>query len=130
MEWQDDKHSLGLAQMDQTHREFMALVNAAAGSSGPAFVAAFTALFEHTEIHFATEERWMEESAFPALGEHVGEHRRVLGDLRRFKERVEKGSTMMAKAYLKEQVPGWFDLHASTMDAALAVHWKAFDGAR
>lgn len=125
MEWSDERHMLGLVEMDDTHREFVALVNAAGAASGAAFVEAFAALCAHTETHFANEERWMRDSGFPAEGEHAGEHRRVLGDLRRFRERVEKGSTMMAKAYIREQVPGWFDLHAATMDAALAVHLKA-----
>ena len=129
MEWSDERHLLGLAEMDDTHRAFVALVNAAAAAaSGPAFAEAFAALYAHTEIHFANEDRWMEESGFPAKGEHLDEHNRVLRDLRRFLERVEKGSSMMAKAWVREQVPGWFDLHAATMDAALAAHLKARAG--
>ncbi len=125
MEWSDERHVLGLAAMDDTHREFFALVNAAEAAAGPAFVEAFAALCAHTEVHFANEDTWMQESAFPALDEHLNEHRRVLRDLRRFNERVAKGSTMMARAYIREQVAEWFELHASTMDAALAAHLKA-----
>ncbi|MGL4408612.1 bacteriohemerythrin [Zoogloea sp.] len=125
MEWSETRHRLGLAPMDLTHQEFIERVNAASQASGAALVPAFRALLEHTEQHFAQEEAWMVETACPARDEHAGEHRRVLGDLRRFLARIEQGSSMMARAYLKEQVPGWFDLHASTMDAALAAHLKA-----
>ncbi len=125
MEWSEAQHRLNLAPMDATHQAFIAHVNAASQAAGAALGPAFRALLEHTGQHFAQEDAWMVESGFPARDEHAGEHRRVLGDLRRFMERIDKGSSMMARAYLKEQVPGWFDLHARTMDAALAAHLKA-----
>jgi hypothetical protein len=38
---------------------------------------------------------------------------------------VERGRTTLARAYLCEQIPAWFALHAVTMDSALAAHLKA-----
>jgi len=31
----------------------------------------------------------------------------------------------MGRAYVTQQLPGWFDLHAVTMDSALAAHLKS-----
>jgi hemerythrin len=69
-------------------------------------------------------EELMERSGFPAIGEHQGEHARVLGEMARLLERVAKGRTQMARVYVVEQVPGWFTLHARTMDSALAGHLR------
>jgi hemerythrin len=63
-------------------------------------------------------------SGFPAISEHASDHQRVLGELARFEKRVVAGSTAMARAYIREQLPHWFDLHIKTMDSALAAHLK------
>jgi hemerythrin len=49
----------------------------------------------------------------------------VLGELNRFAQKVTTGSILMGRAYVVEQLPSWFDLHAKTMDSALAAHLKA-----
>lgn len=117
---------LGVDSMDDTHQEFIALVNKLEEAGDKrAFVALFAELVKHTETHFTAENRLMEETGFPAIGEHKADHLRVLGQLHRFGERVTAGSTMMARAYVKEQLPAWFNLHAATMDSALAAHIKA-----
>ena len=66
----------------------------------------------------------MQQSGFPATAEHKGEHHRVLGELSQFTRQLEKGRSMMARAYVKERLPGWFTLHITTMDSALAAHLK------
>jgi hemerythrin len=85
------------------------------------FAAGFPELIEHTREHFSAEDRLMVQCRFPALAEHRGEHARVLGELGRFAEQVQVGRTRMARAYIVEQLPRWFDLHAATMDSALAA---------
>ncbi|MGB0682331.1 MAG: bacteriohemerythrin [Magnetovibrionaceae bacterium] len=118
----DDILLLGRDDMDETHRSFVELVNKASGATGQDFAEAFAELVAHTKEHFAHEEALMVESDFPAIGEHKADHARVLGDLDRFSERVAKGRWQFAKAYVTDQVPGWFQLHLITMDQALASH--------
>ena len=122
-EWNDDQYLLGVEEMDETHREFVVLVNALEGVRGDAFAAAFAQLLSHTKAHFANEDQLMEQSGFAATTEHRGEHRRVLADLERLYGRVAKGSHALARAYIKE-IPDWFRTHAATMDSALAAHLK------
>lgn len=116
---------LGMAQMDATHREFVELVNRMDESDKTAFMSLFESLIEHTRQHFDAEQKWMEDSRFPAIGEHRDEHNRVLGEMIRFGERVARGSTAMGRAYVRDRLPQWFELHAQTMDSALAAHLKA-----
>ncbi|MEJ2453273.1 MAG: hemerythrin domain-containing protein [Candidatus Thiodiazotropha sp.] len=121
----EQRYQLGLMAMDGTHREFVDLVNRLGEADKAGFITLFAELHQHTKRHFEQEMRWMEDSAFPAIREHADEHRRVLGELDRFAQRVASGSIMMGKAYVTQQLPHWFDLHAKTMDSALANHLKS-----
>ncbi|MFD2407133.1 bacteriohemerythrin [Azorhizophilus paspali] len=91
---------------------------------GPEFVGAFKALFEHTSRHFADEEAKMQASGYPAFGEHRANHQRILGDMDRFCQRAVAGRAQMARAWLNDSLPAWFDLHAKTMDSALVVYLR------
>ncbi|THF64677.1 hemerythrin [Pseudothauera nasutitermitis] len=122
--FQEDRHTLGVAEMDDTHREFVALAAALATADNEHFPALYAELFEHTRAHFAAEDARMRATRFPAIGEHTNEHQRVLGELMAFNRSVQAGRLQLARAYVCESLPGWFDLHLSTMDSALAAHLK------
>jgi hemerythrin len=111
-------------ELDATHREFAELVNALAEANGNAFVQLFTRLCEHCTAHFAREKELMQSSAFPSLAEHDSEHQRILGELKQYQRKVNKGAISFARAYVKDRLPEWFQLHLSTMDSALAYHLK------
>ncbi|MEL0583997.1 MAG: hemerythrin domain-containing protein [Candidatus Thiodiazotropha sp. (ex. Lucinoma kazani)] len=115
---------LNIESMDDTHRVFVDLVNRLGVAGKPEFTDLFSELVTHTQAHFDQENRWMEASDFPAITEHRDEHQRVLGELNRFAQKVASGSVIMGRAYVTQQLPQWFDLHARTMDSALAAHLK------
>lgn len=115
----------GLEKMDATHREFVDHYNKVAEAlkgDRDAFVAAYDAFVEHTEAHFAQENRWMEAVNFPAC--HRGEHERVLAVLRDIRKRVASGDMFLARR-LVDELPQWFDGHTNGMDAALAFHLQS-----
>jgi hemerythrin-like metal-binding protein len=120
----DKKFMLDFKQMDETHIEFVDLVNQLDIADKETFQSLFKVLAEHTKTHFENEQQLMEASDFSATSEHVSDHQRVLGELARFGKRVAAGSTTMARAYIREQLPHWFELHIKTMDSALAAHLK------
>ena len=115
---------LGLAEMDETHREFAELVNTLAEAKGKAFEGLFNQLCDHTQQHFQNEKELMLQSPFPAFAEHEAEHQRILGELAQYRRRVNKGAIPFARAYVTERLPEWFHLHLATMDSALAFHLK------
>ena len=118
MPWAE-RHALGVAEMDATHREFLDMVEALQAASDADFPALFARLHVHTRQHFENEERLMKASRFPAIGEHNSEHLRVLGELAHFARGVAAGRLGLARLYV-QGLPTWFDTHLATMDAALA----------
>ncbi|WP_319529248.1 hemerythrin family protein [uncultured Cohaesibacter sp.] len=122
--WDDSRHQLGVDEMDETHQEFADLVNRLGKETDKAaFQRLFVELFEHAKVHFEHEEHLMEESGFPALSEHRSEHARVLGQLNQINRMVQKGRITFGQSFVAG-LPSWFDLHAATMDSALAAHLK------
>ena len=100
MPW-DDRYVLGVVDMDTTHEEFVTLVDALAAAPDAAFPALFARLQEHTRSHFENEARVMRACRFPAIGEHEGEHLRVLGELAHLGQRIAGGRLAMARAYVE-----------------------------
>jgi hemerythrin-like metal-binding protein len=126
MPW-DERFTLGVADMDVTHREFVELADALQTADDTEFPALFVRLHEHTRQHFEHEGKLMKACRFPAIGEHHSEHLRVLGELAHFARGVAAGRYGMARTYAKA-LPDWFATHLATMDAALAGCLKQMAG--
>ncbi|QID18559.1 cation-binding hemerythrin HHE [Nitrogeniibacter mangrovi] len=118
MEW-NDTLELGLAPMDATHREFVECYNALAEAPEADFIDCLDAFIAHTVEHFEQENRWMAAVNFP--GCHKAEHDRVLTVLRDVRRLAAAGDMALGRR-LVEELPPWFENHASGMDAALAFH--------
>ena len=123
---QNPQYCLGVDSMDSTHQEFIALVNSLGSASDEEFVALFKELLEHTESHFTAENKLMEEVGFPPIQIHMGEHHRVLEEMRRIGKLVEMGSIATGRTFVLT-IPQWFREHAATMDSALAGCVKEFN---
>jgi hemerythrin-like metal-binding protein len=128
---QDPRYQLGVPSMVETHDEFIDLVNRLGEAGDKAFVDLFNQLLKHTEEHFASENELMETYRFPPIQIHMGEHKRVLGELTQLGEEVASGATTIAAARseVSEQIPAWFNEHIMTMDGALASHIKSLKAA-
>lgn len=114
--------SVSYEPIDLDHLEFIGLLDKLDKCSNADFPALFQNLYQHTERHFERENKLMEQFAFPATGEHNGEHRRVLSEFKQFQTRVDKGLITFGRAFVTERLPSWFQLHVATMDSALAAH--------
>ena len=122
MPW-SEANRLGVAEMDATHRVFVDLADRLLAADDAAFPALFAELHAHTRAHFDNEGRLMKACRFPAIGEHNGEHLRVLGELAHFASAVKAGRLAAARQYA-QNLPSWFATHLATMDAALAACLK------
>jgi hemerythrin-like metal-binding protein len=118
MEWSDNL-GLEVPAMDNTHREFVDLLNALADAPDDALLAALDRFIAHTDAHFAQENRWMHALPFPPVHCHEGEHDNVLRLMREVRNRVAIGEIELGRVLARE-LPEWFRLHATTMDAMLA----------
>lgn len=121
MEW-SDRYSLATEAMDANHREFMVCVTRLATAPDSEVLAALDGLIAHSVEHFERENRWMRESGFPPIHIHAGEHQRVLALLQSVRRMSERSAA--AGRQFAGELPGWFENHLATMDAALAAHMK------
>lgn len=117
-----DTYLLGYPPMDETHREFVTIVEALL-SSGADAAALLERFAEHAERHFSQEREWMESTDFPAAECHANEHDAVMNSVRGVMEQAKAGDTSRV-ASLAQALKDWFPGHADYMDASLA-QWMA-----
>lgn len=122
--WDDARHTLGMAEIDGVHRDFITQVAALISASDAEFPALFQTLVAHTREHFIAEGKLMRESRYQGLGVHESEHHRVLGELQQLNRSLKRGRLPLVRAYVKEGLPEWFDTHLAMMDTALVMHLK------
>lgn len=116
----EDRYLLGYAAMDDTHREFVELVNALLTVDDAGLAAALTAFAAHAEAHFAEENAWMESTDFPPRDCHVDEHAKVLASVHAVQQQLAAGDVAIVRA-LAEALQDWFPGHADYMDSALST---------
>ena len=114
-----DAYLLGYRPIDDTHREFVEIVDSMLSARDIELGDAIAAFERHAEAHFGQEAAWMEETGFPAMQCHVDEHDAVMKSVRRVRERVAAGDIAIGRRLAMELV-SWFPAHADYMDSALA----------
>lgn len=118
-----DRLLVGHAAMDREHRAFADDLRALQQAGDAAFGAALQQLAVHLRLHFALEERLIEEHRFPAGACHAEEHRKVLASLDEVQALVAQGDIAVGRE-LAAALADWFPGHAENMDGALAI-WVA-----
>jgi hemerythrin len=118
LSWSDE-YLLGYGPMDQTHREFVTIVNDLLQCEDSAVVGHLQAFARHAEAHFKEEDGWMERSAFPPRECHVDEHAAVLNSVYQVLEIVKAGDFAEGRR-LAAALADWFPGHAFHLDSALA----------
>lgn len=120
----DDEMRLGNAALDETHEEFVHLLNRLQVAPESEMLAVLDECIAHTQTHFYLEEGWMARLNFPAAGCHIGEHTQVIGVMRMVRERVLNGEMQYCEP-LATELSAWLRIHASTMDYALTYFIEA-----
>ncbi len=124
--WEAHRHTLGVTELDHAHEEFILQVAALIQSSDVEFPALFQLLINHTRSHFNEEGQLMRSSKYQGLAMHESEHHRMLGELQQLNRTLKRGCLPLVRAFVKQGLPEWFDVHLSTMDSAFAAHFKMF----
>ncbi len=120
LDW-SDALVLGNEPMDDTHREFVALLNALGEGPEESALERLDAFIAHTEAHFEQENQWMREGNFPMLHCHSQEHDGVLMVMREVRKYYLEGKPQLVQV-LANEMGVWFTQHAATMDAMLASY--------
>lgn len=119
LDW-SDQLLLELPAMDDTHREFVGLLAQVEEATDSALLNCWSALIDHTIIHFGQEDAWMQETGFAANNCHSTQHRIVLQVMQ---EGMRRADVAMVRQ-LAAELAIWFPQHAQSMDASLALHLR------
>lgn len=122
LDWKDE-YSVGIEAVDHEHKELIALINrlyaglesADARTTVPAF---FGDLLRAIGSHFALEEKFMREHAYPGLDRHKADHERLLDELRDIMEAFEAADEVDS-VELADRLDVWFTRHFRTHDTEL-----------
>lgn len=120
LEWHDGL-LLGYQPMDLVHQEFVQCVAALQQAADAQLPELMAALLAHAQHHFGEEDRWMEETQFPARECHIDEHAQVMHSIVEVQQRVAQGQFEVCRRLARE-LASWFPGHADYLDSALA-HW-------
>ncbi|MBT9492355.1 MAG: hemerythrin domain-containing protein [Paucibacter sp.] len=127
LSWTDEL-SLNQPQIDQTHQEFVALLNElgdglqAAACSPLAVLPIYQRLLTHTDAHFAMEEGFMAATGFAADNCHSKQHAMVLDVMREVLVHTVTTQDLAPMRNLLSELVNWFPSHAEMMDASLVFH--------
>jgi hemerythrin-like metal-binding protein len=122
LQWSEELE-LGLAYMDDTHREFVDLLARAANAEDGELLAVWQTVVDHTQDHFGREDQWMKDSSFPPGDCHATEHESILAVMREGGKRGAAGNLALVRQLARE-LGVWFAGHAQSMDTALALFLK------
>jgi len=115
--------SMGDARMDDTHEEFVTMLNQLLATPQNEQLPLYRRFVEHTVAHFAQEERWMLATGFTADNCHASHHATILETLHAVIPHYEQEDPDIITR-LAEALVEWFPQHTASMDAGLALHLK------
>ena len=123
MAWTDLLQT-GDARMDETHLEFVDMINAILATPEEEQLPVYKKFLDHTVEHFAQEERWMLATGFSADNCHAEHHATILETMRVVEAHyLDSDTTIITR--MAEALAEWFPGHANSMDAGLAAHLKS-----
>jgi hemerythrin len=120
--WTPALHT-GDARMDHTHEEFVAMLNQLLATPQEQQLPLYLQFVQHTQEHFAQEERWMLATGFAPDNCHASHHATIMETLHAVVEHYQKDDPEIITR-LAEALVEWFPQHAASMDAGLALHMK------
>jgi len=117
----DDTLLVGDNAMDDTHREFVTLVDALLNCAPHDALPRLQAFAAHARRHFGDEELRMRSTAFPSMQCHADEHAQVLQSVQQVLVLLADGQADAALVRnLAQHLAHWLPGHTAYMDSALA----------
>ncbi|WP_454018972.1 bacteriohemerythrin [Azospirillum sp. Marseille-Q6669] len=127
--WSDDL-ALGVEHIDEQHKHWIELVQAfhvavAEGRSREEVYRTLADAVVYTEIHFASEQKVMEEAGYPFLADHLVQHSLAWEQLHAFTTGNVPEENIAE--YLATFLPQWLMLHINSADRQFARWLKERD---
>jgi hemerythrin-like metal-binding protein len=122
VEWTDALR-LDYPPMDDVHHAFVDLLALAQTAPDEALPQAWSAVLDHTVLHFGSEDEWMRRTRFAAADNHIMQHKVVLNVMREGLVLARAGD-LKAVRDMAGELAVWFAKHTQSLDAALALHMR------
>ena len=122
LEWKPE-YSVGIASMDDEHREMIDLINdvyAKLGTSSDpdAIEDGLENIYSTISLHFALEERIMREQSYAEYAEHKEDHEDLLDEIRDLMDEFVVDQDAGGRL-LEKRLSDWFGRHFASFDARL-----------
>ena len=101
LQW-TDAFLLGYEPMDDTHREFVEIVDKLLTCPDAEMAGLLQAFITHAEAHFGLENTWMEETGFPPRDCHISEHKAVMESAVQVEDLVRSGDFATGREFAAE----------------------------
>ncbi len=113
-------HAIGIQEIDDQHRHLAELIDRLSASlndapESDANLAILNDLIRYAELHFATEERLMQQYQVADVARHRDEHRRLLHDIQNLRVDGDRCGVSLILRYLQE----WLLRHVDGLDREL-----------
>ncbi len=127
--WNESRHRVGIAAIDDQHREIIERVNlitdtVAQGDRHEASQEMMDDLILFACGHFALEERLMTEYGFPDLEDHIAEHLGLLQQLNNIRNALLTPNPAKA-ALVSAFITDWAELHILQADKEIGAFFAA-----
>lgn len=122
LQWKQE-YSVGVAAMDDEHREMMGLINdvyakLASDPDASQVDECLGDIYNTISLHFALEEKLMRNNNYSEYGAHKDDHEVLLDQIRDLMDDYHK-DPQSGSDRLAEGLADWFVTHFSTFDARL-----------
>lgn len=123
LQW-NESLALDMPLMDDTHREFVELLEAVVLAADVDICSCWSTLIGHTQKHFDAEDQWMLETGFAPGNCHSTQHHVILQVMREGEAAGQAGNIAVIRQ-MSHELGLWFPQHAQSMDASLALHLRS-----
>ncbi|MFO0589675.1 MAG: bacteriohemerythrin [Polyangiaceae bacterium] len=120
MEW-NEKLSVGIAQFDNEHKKLVGMVNnlfdaVQAGRGKEQLGPILDGLITYTKTHFANEEKYMAQHAFPEMAAHKAEHDALTKQVLDVEKKFRAGATAVLSMEVMNFLKNWLVKHIMGTD--------------
>lgn len=125
IQW-DQSFSVGVADIDAQHRKLVEMINALTTSQeGPdSYETAsdiISRLVEYLDVHFMTEQTYMQETQYPEYRPHMAEHRAFIKKVLDFRKRLTRDNQGLVPEMV-DFLTGWLRHHIMEIDKRLGEY--------
>jgi hemerythrin len=128
LEWKDT-YNIGVKEIDNQHRGLFDIISKLSTSrlyepEGKYFFLMLNNFVEYAQVHFATEERYMQEARYPKFAEHQQEHKLFITQVSKLVRDVENKEIDIENKTL-DFLKDWYLAHILGTDRDLEKPFQA-----